>query len=207
MLTLRPALNDRRIAVRETRDWRTFGPLELALQEDTLDTPCAELYGMPVIPYEHLFVGLLWVYHTDPAVNAEHKYLLGRIDCQLAYSHNGWHFQRTVREPFLANGPPGEHGSGCVYPYSVVPDGPDGDTLRIYSSAAKGEHAQIRMDPASRQGAILLHTLFGIIPAAAAGGAGEQLLRRAGGVARAWPKRRRCERRRAQGAARMNRTG
>lgn len=156
VLTARPAENDRRIALYETADWRTFGAPELALQPDALDTPCAEIYGMPVLPYEHMFVGLLWLYHTDPTVNADNKYFLGKVDCQLAYSYNGWHFQRTVREPFIANAAPGEHGAGCIYPQTIVPDG---DTLRIYSSAAKGEHAQLRRNPASRQGAILLHTL------------------------------------------------
>jgi len=55
---------------------------------------------MPILQYEQLFVGLLWVYHTDPKVDGTNKYLLGKIDCQLAYSYDGWHFQRTVREPF-----------------------------------------------------------------------------------------------------------
>jgi len=176
VLTFRPALNDRRIALCETRDWRSFSAPELALQADALDTPCAEIYGMPVIPYEHLFVGLLWVYHTDPVVAANNKYLLGKIDCQLAYSYNGWHFQRTLRTPFLPNGAPGEHGSGCVYPYSLVPDG---DALRIYSSASKGEHGQMRMNPASRQGAILLHTLRrdGFVYLEPPGGTGELVTR------------------------------
>jgi len=80
VLTARPALNDRRIAIYETRDWRTFSPPELALQADALDTPHAEIYGMPVIPYEHMFVGLLWVYHTDPTVNAENKFRMGKVD-------------------------------------------------------------------------------------------------------------------------------
>jgi hypothetical protein len=156
VLTARPVENDRRIAVYETRDWRTFSTPELALQADALDTPCAEIYGLPVIPYEAVFIGLLWLYHTDPAVDAANKYLMGKIDCQLAYSYNGWHFQRTSREPFMPNAAPGQYGAGCIYPSSVVPDG---NVLRIYSSAAIGEHAQIRGGPASRQGAILLHTL------------------------------------------------
>jgi hypothetical protein len=101
-------------------------------------------------------VGLLWLYHTAPAVDADNKFYLGKVDCQLAYSYNGWHFQRTLREPFIGNAAPGEHGAGCVYPQTVVRDG---DSLRIYSSASKGQHAQIRRSPASKQGAILLHTL------------------------------------------------
>lgn len=172
VLTARPSDSDRRIAVYETTDWRTYGTPELALQPDALDTPCAEIYGLPVVPYEHMFVGLLWLYHTDPAVDADNKFLMGKIDCQLAYSYNGWHFQRTIREPFLDTAAPGEHGAGCIYPHSVVPDG---DVLRIYSSAAKGEHAQIRRDPASRQGAILLHTLRrdGFVYLEPDGGAGQ----------------------------------
>lgn len=156
VISSRPMTNDRRIALHETQDWKAFTEAELILQADALDTPCTEIYGMPVIPYEHMFIGLLWLYHTPPVVEAEQKYLRGKIDCQLSYSHNGWHFQRTVREPFLANSAPGHHGSGCIYPYSIVPDG---DSLRIYSSASKGEHAQIRSQPESKQGAILLHSL------------------------------------------------
>lgn len=156
VIASRPVLNDRRIALHETRDWRTFSKPELALQAESFDTPCAELYGMPVFQYEHLFVGLVWVYHTDPVVNAENKFLMGKIDCHLAHSYNGWHFQRTAQVPLIPNSAPGEHGSGCIYPYTVIPQG---DELRIYSSASKGEHAQTRANPASRQGAILLHTL------------------------------------------------
>jgi len=90
-------------------------------------------------------------------VNAENKYRMGKVDCQLAYSYNGWHWQRTVRETFMPNSAPGEHGAGCIYPNAIIPMG---DTLRIYSSAAKDEHAQIRFKPpASHQSAILLHTL------------------------------------------------
>jgi len=184
VLTARPALNDRRIAIYETRDWRAFSPPELALQADALDTPHAEIYGMPVIPYEHMFVGLVWVYHTDPTVNAENKFRMGKVDCQLAYSHNGWHWQRTVRETFVPNSAPGEHGAGCIYPNVIIPMG---DTLRIYSSAAKDEHAQIRFKPpSSHQSAILMHTLRrdGFVYLEPEGGAGElttRLLLWAGG--------------------------
>jgi hypothetical protein len=116
------------------------------------------------------------VYHTDPVVDGTCKYLLGKIDCQLAYSHDGWHFQRTLREPFLANGEPGEPGSGCIYPYTVIPTA---DEIRIYSSAAEGEHAQVRSQPESNQGALLLHTLRpdGFVYLAPDGGRGELITR------------------------------
>ncbi len=115
VITARPTSNDRRIAVLETRDWVHFSPPELAIQADALDTACAETYGMPVFQYEHMFIGLLWIYHTSPIVDANHKYVTGKIDCYLSYSYNGWHFQRTVREPLVSNGAPGEHGEGCIF--------------------------------------------------------------------------------------------
>ena len=97
---------------------------------------------------------------------------MGKIDCHVAYSTNGWHFQRTVREPLIPNGPPGDPSSGCIYPSSMTEVG---DTLRIYSSASKGEHAQFRADPSSGQGSILLHELRkdGFVYLEPAGGTGE----------------------------------
>ena len=176
VLALREYRGVRRIHVSETKDWRTFSDPEWALQPDALDTPCAEIYGMPVVPYEDMFVGLLWMYHTDPTVVFP-KYVMGKIDCQLAYSLNGWHFQRTVREPLIANTAPGEHGSGCLYPSSAIIYG---DTIRIYSSTSKGEHRQIRGGPATRQAAIVLHTirLDGFVYLEPEGGTGELITRR-----------------------------
>lgn len=131
---------------------------------------------MPAFQYENMFIAFLWVYHTDPNVNRDTKAYLGKIDCQLTYSHNGWHFQRTLREPFIPNASPGEYGAGCVYPASLVHAG---DTLRIYSSTSKGEHGQIVSDPESRQAAILLHTLRldGFVYLEPPGGAGEMVTR------------------------------
>ena len=186
VLSFRPRVADRRIALSETKDWREFTRPELALQADALDTPSALIYGMPVFPYEQMFVGLPWIYHTDPIVYPDEKFeglltmyagddiarIMGKIDCHVAYSTNGWHFQRTVREPLIPNGPPGDPSSGCIYPSSMTEVG---DTLRIYSSASKGEHAQFRADPSSGQGSILLHELRkdGFVYLEPPGGTGE----------------------------------
>lgn len=153
----RPTHNDRRIAVFETKDWEHFSSPELALQADALDTPCAEIYGMPVFQYHQLFIGFLWIYHVSPVVNAEFKYLHGKVDCQLAYSYNGWHFQRALREPFIPNAKPGDYGAGCIYPSSMITNGTE--PIRIYSSASKGEHASIKRGAQGNQSAILLHQL------------------------------------------------
>jgi hypothetical protein len=65
----------------------------------------------------------------------------GHVDCQLAYSLNGWHFQRGLRTPFIGNGAPGEPTAGCVYPSCLIKK-TDG-SLWIYASAGTHEHAII----------------------------------------------------------------
>jgi hypothetical protein len=155
VLTTRPSRNDRRLAVAETTDWRKFSEPELALEADALDTPLAQIYGMPVFPYHGWFVGLLWVFHVSPEVKGQSplKFLGGKIDCQLSYSLNGWHFQRGLRETFMQNADPGQLGGGCLYPCCMVLD--DEETIRIYSNAVRHEHGfQLPGDAG-----IVLHTL------------------------------------------------
>ena len=155
VLTTRPDLNDRRISLAETKDWVHFTEPELALQSDALDTPLAETYGMPVFPYENIYVGLLWVFHVSPEVvgSSPMKFWNGKLNCQLAYSRNGWHFQRTLRDPFLPNMRPGELGAGCIQPACMLVD--EEERICIYSSATEHEHGV----PVADDGAIVLHTL------------------------------------------------
>jgi hypothetical protein len=138
--TSRPDWTDRRIALHETTDWQKFSKMELAIQSDALDSPLTEPYGMPVIPYHGYYVGLLWLFHTSPLVerHSPHKFFDGKVDCQLAYSLNGWHWQRGLRDAFIPNGAPGEPDCGCVYPSSWTFEA-DG-SLRIYASATTEEH-------------------------------------------------------------------
>ena len=64
----------------------------------------------------------------------------GRVDCQLAYSYNGTHWNRTFRKPFIPNREQGEYGWGGVYPSSMI-IAPD-DSIRIYGSGSIYEHHQ-----------------------------------------------------------------
>lgn len=138
----RPDWTDRRLAIFETKDWKTYSEPELLLQADSLDTNLANLYGMPVFPYEGYYIGLLWVYHPSQEVigHCPHKFYGGNVDCQLAYSLDGWRFMRGLRTPFIPNGEPGDPDSGCVYPSSIrtLEDG----SMIIYASASTHEHAQ-----------------------------------------------------------------
>ena len=149
-ITTRPDVMDRRIAIMETKDWENFTQPELALQADALDIPLAEVYGMPVLSYEGYYIGLLWLFQPPPRPvpgRALYRYEGGHVDCQLAYSLNGWHFQRGLRDPFIPNGAPGEPDSGSVYPSSMIVDG-DGSLL-IYASACTHEHAHKPPDSGS----------------------------------------------------------
>ena len=155
VLSIRPKNGDRRIALMETPDWKEFSKVELALSPDGLDPDLAELYGMPAFPYGNLFIGLLWVYRTPPRTSQHGKFLGGRIDCQLAYSYDGWHFQRGPREPLLANADPGRIGAGCILPCSLIATESE---IRFYSCATAQEHA-IFGEHSPQRSAILMHRL------------------------------------------------
>jgi hypothetical protein len=149
LITCRPRMADRRVAIVETKDWVTYSDPVVVLQPDAHDTPLAEFYGMPVVRSGGAYVGFLWVYHTDPEQlmsnplepdhAGPHKYLDGRVDCQLAYGFNGMHFQRTLHETFVGQTELSEPDSGVANPYSMVDCG---DTLRLFGSASRAEHGR-----------------------------------------------------------------
>ena len=155
VIAARPYWGDRRIAVYETRDWRTFSAPEVAMRPDGEDTPAAQVYGMPVFPYAHLFVGLLWIYHTTPVVGGS-KFIGGKVDCQLAYSYNGGTSSaasgcRSSPTPRPASPATAASTSSSL----VIAD----DVIRIYSSASESEHAELLCEPERGEGRLLLHEL------------------------------------------------
>jgi len=158
----RPGWGDRRVARQTSPDARTWSDLELIMQPDPADPPQVQLYGMPVVPYEGQFVGFLWMAHFSNAHRLERfNRLWGPIDCQLTYSFDGVHFQRGLREPFVALNEPGRPASGVVYPTSLVEH--EGK-LRIYSAATPDLHRQYAKTQFERKGknppaAATLHTL------------------------------------------------
>ena len=176
VIMARPGRNPhpRRLAVSETKDWRSFSESELTLRADALDLPLTELYGNPAFPYEDMFVGFVWVYNTVPYraddPTTHRKYYGGRTYGQLSYSYNGWHFQRSLREPFIPNAPTGELGTGIMRPMSMIVD--DDQCIRIYSSASKLEHGYHIQG--TDLGALVMHRLRldGFMYLESAGGAG-----------------------------------
>ncbi len=146
MITTRPHWAERRICITETADWRTFSPVTLAVQADSLDAPLCETYGMPVFEYENYAIGLLWLYFNPPgsatvadgvqAINES-----GRMYPELVYSLNGTHFQRSLRKPFLHNGTPDAPSYGCIFANSMLVQG---EQLRIFAACSQNEHGGFR---------------------------------------------------------------
>lgn len=142
---------DRRVAVTKTDDFRSYTDSTVVVSPDPEDPPLVQFYGMPVFPYEGMYVGLLWRLHTDPT-ELGHK-IYGRIDCSLTYSYNGEHFNRATHDPFVPAPPPGDHGGGSIYPSSMVRCE---DGIRFYSGGSKAEHFR---DQDLDDAALLLHRL------------------------------------------------
>lgn len=133
IIMTRPQWGTRRSAIVTTRDFVEFTPPEWNLQCDSLDEEGVEIYGMPAFAYKDMYIGMPWLYHTIPSDTW--KFHGGTIDCQLAYSLNGLHWQRSLREPFLAAEKPFE---GMVYPNSIAIR--DNGEILIYASRSVGEH-------------------------------------------------------------------
>ncbi len=146
IITTRPHWAERRIALTETADWRTFSPVTLAVQADSLDAPLCETYGMPVFEYENYAVGLLWLYFNPPgsatvAAGVQAINERGRMYPELVYSLNGTHFQRSLRKPFLHNGTPDAPSYGCIFANSMLVRD---EELRIFAACSQNEHGGFR---------------------------------------------------------------
>lgn len=131
---------------------------------DDLDPDASQVYGMPVFPYQGIYIGLPWIYHaryikygkySNPDVMYEAQEGSERtVDVQFAWSHNMLSWTRTPdRKPFIALGPDGAWDSKMVYtaraPVAV------GDKLYFYYAG----YDTIHDDDKNAKGAIGLATL------------------------------------------------
>ena len=89
----------------ESPDMIHWSEPEIILVPDGDDYPDTEFYSMPVIPYEGVYVGLLWIFRTT---NVTHH-------PEVVFSRDGFHFQRNYREPFIPRG-----GARGDFDYSSV---------------------------------------------------------------------------------------
>ena len=87
---------------------------EIIIVPDKHDFPDTEFYGMPVIPYEGIYLGMLWIFRTT---NVTHH-------PEVVFSRDGFHFQRNYREPFIPRGGArGDFDSSSVYAQHVLVHG------------------------------------------------------------------------------------
>lgn len=118
-----------------TKPWD--GPVFVA---DDLDPDATQIYGMPVFPYQGLYIGLPWIYHAryfkDGTYTVERLYEAQEdsprtVDVQIAWSWDLINWTRPPeRRPFIPRGEPGEFDSSMIYtaraPVQV------GDRLHFY---------------------------------------------------------------------------
>lgn len=141
----RPDCGERRVGYAETKDFRSFTEPLHCLQVDSLDEPLAELYGMPAFEYDNWYIGFPFLYAGQPQ-KLWWKGAEGTMHCELAYSLNGKHFQRSLREPFLCGWNPKTvekcgRVNSCLWPSSILRQ-EDGSIL-IYASAHGGDHGTL----------------------------------------------------------------
>jgi hypothetical protein len=116
---------------------------------DDLDPDATQIYGMPVSPYQGMYIGLPWMYHarwikygeyTKPEVMYEaQKGSPCTVDVQFAWSWNLVQWTRTPdRKPFIGLGPEGSFDSKMIYTARapVVM----GDKLYFYYGGFDKEH-------------------------------------------------------------------
>ena len=161
-LVTRPGWGDRRLVTMGSADSLHWEEPEFLMQPDQLDEPCAQFYGMPVVFYEGVYIGFLFMARFMNSERLDRfNQLCGPIDSQLAYSYDGEHWNRGLRTPFIPLNEPGEPGGGMIYPTSLVETDKE---LRIYSAATVELHFRSGSGQFNRRGEIppshiLLHTL------------------------------------------------
>ena len=116
---IRPNWAERRCCIAETKDFKTYTPLRVIMQTDSMDRAMTEIYGMPTFNMGDYFVGLVNLYDAT-IFSTRQKFEKGHMSVQLAYSFDGEHFQRSLRQPFIHRGSPNSPYYGMVMPYSIT---------------------------------------------------------------------------------------
>jgi len=121
------------------------GPVFVA---DDLDPDATQIYGMPVFPYQGLYVGLPWVYnarwikiggYADRKLGEAEEGSPRTMSVQLAWSWNLINWTRTPeRAQFIPRGAPGEFDSDMIYTARAPVQ--MGDELWFYYGGFDGPH-------------------------------------------------------------------
>lgn len=139
-ILLRPFWGIRRSGYTETADWHHFSPFVPCMQQDSLDAPLTEIYGMTAIEYGGMFIGFPHLYDNLRSSHSA-KFFGDDMSTQLAYSYEGRYWLRSLREPFL-DGKTASSALGyenrMVWLTEAKPQ-PNGSIL-LYAAASQLEH-------------------------------------------------------------------
>ena len=124
----------RLIGKAESPDMIHWSDPEIILVPDREDFPDTEFYSMPVIPYEGVYVGLLWIFRTTDVTHHP----------ELVFSRNGFHFQRNYRDPFIPRGAArADFDSSSVYAQDVIVHG---DRILTYYIGTNSRSPEIALE-------------------------------------------------------------
>ena len=106
-------LSRRVIGRTESPDLIHWSQAETILVPDEQDTPDTEFYSFPVMAYEGIYVGMLWIFRTT---NVTHH-------PEIVFSRDGSRYQRSYREPFISRGGKGDFDNVSIYVQDQVVHG------------------------------------------------------------------------------------
>ena len=107
---------------------------EIILVPDQDDYPDTEFYSMPVLPYEGIYVGLLWIFRTTNVIHYP----------EVIFSRDGFNYERNYREPFIPRGGAlGDFDSSSVYVQDVIVHG---DRILTYYTGTNSRSPEVALE-------------------------------------------------------------
>jgi hypothetical protein len=97
----------------ESPDMVHWSEPETIIVPDSLDPPDTEFYSIPVIAYEGIYAGLLWIFRTTRTTHHP----------EIVFSRDGLHYAREFREPFITRGGKGDFDNVSIYAHDMVVHG------------------------------------------------------------------------------------
>ncbi len=134
----------RRITYTESKDLISWTQPRIVIGPDELDSQF--LYGMTVMRYQNMYLGVLNVlyHHPDFKVPKEHE-----VDTQLAWSHDGIHWDRHPERPiFIPTSPMGRGFPDWGHLYAMQQMIDVGDRVYVYYNGREAFHNDVIVEKA-----------------------------------------------------------
>ncbi|MET0135710.1 MAG: hypothetical protein ABW215_19185 [Kibdelosporangium sp.] len=161
-----PGTNDRAAFISTSTDFENWTTPKLAVEADNQDDGWArgeggleaQIYGMPVYPYESTYIGMPWMYLIDNYTIGQYAAAGdGPIEPQLASSRDLNRWSRPARKPVLALGDDGAWDDAMIFTSTTLQV--NASTVSVYyggfnvtHGAAAGQRAAIGLASWRRDG-------------------------------------------------------